>query len=165
MLLPCCINPHNTRSHGLGWRSKFPPPDQGCRFSLRNTPVLSSRVELAFSRERNRGISAKRFLFFAHFQKHRFALIPPRVRFGLRLTHLVGMTKSTTAGKSTASDHGGSLLVLHDDRGLRLARSSRFRCIDNQSGNPHLTSPWSGGGIAAPQPDSANANCHVEFGN
>jgi hypothetical protein len=33
---------------------------------------------------------------------HRFALIPPRVRFGLRLAHLVGMTEKAHTRKSTA---------------------------------------------------------------
>ncbi len=32
------------------------------------------------------------FFFPARFQTNRFAAIPPRVRFGLRLAHLVGMT-------------------------------------------------------------------------
>ena len=39
------------------------------------------------------GSTRSDFFFPARFQAHRFAAIPPRVRFGLRLAHLVGMTE------------------------------------------------------------------------
>jgi len=54
-------------------------------------------------RERSRGY-AERFLFPAERQAHRFAAIPPRVRYGLRLAHLVGMTNKDEARKSTVLD-------------------------------------------------------------
>jgi hypothetical protein len=68
---------------------------------------LSSRAELAFFRERSRGINAERFLFPARFQANRFAAISPRVHFGLRLAHLVEMTNKEAARKSAASVRGG----------------------------------------------------------
>src|SRR5216683_2520651 len=58
--------------------SPLTPADRDRRFSPSETlPLLSSRAELAFFRERRRGINAERFLFSARFQAHRFALIPP----------------------------------------------------------------------------------------
>ena len=63
-------------------------------FSIDGDFRLSSRAELAFFASGVEGSTRSDFFLPARFQAHRFALIPPRVRFGSRLAHLVGMTKS-----------------------------------------------------------------------
>lgn len=57
------------------------------------TLVIPSRAR--FFRERSRAIKRSDF-FFPRSPTHRFALIAPRIRFGLRPSHLVGMTDKGT---------------------------------------------------------------------
>jgi hypothetical protein len=61
---------------------------------------LSSRVQLAFFASGVEGSTRSGFFSLARvLQAHRFALIPPRVRCGWRLAHLVGMTNEDAREK------------------------------------------------------------------
>jgi hypothetical protein len=61
---------------------------------------LSSRVQLAFFASGVEGSTRSGFFSPARvLQAHRFALIPLRVRFGLRLAHLVEMTNEDAREK------------------------------------------------------------------
>src|SRR6266851_3662395 len=71
----------------------MPPPDRDCRFSRSVAlPVCHPERSSHFFASGVEGSTRSDFFFPARFQTNRFAAIPPRVRFGLRLAHLVGMT-------------------------------------------------------------------------
>ena len=61
------------------------------------------------------GSTRSDFFFPARFQTNRFAAIPPRVRFGLRLAHLVGMTNKG-ARENRQSLSGGERAPLRRPR-------------------------------------------------
>ena len=76
-----------------------PPPNlpltRTVDFSLqRHFPAIPSGARI-FSRAQSRDQRGAISFFPRIFQTNRFALIPPRVRFGLRLARLVGMTKTS----------------------------------------------------------------------
>src|SRR5713101_3191822 len=74
------------------------------------------------------GSTRSDFFFPARFQTNRFAAIPPRVRFGLRLARLVGMTNKG------ARENRQSLVRGRDGNAPAISKE----CIQSQSGAPSI---------------------------
>src|SRR5713101_7909666 len=102
MTLSC--SPRLSRQEaGEGQPSPHLPRSRDCRFSRSAAlPVCHPERSSHFFASGVEGSTRSDFFFPARFQANRFAAIPPRVRFGLRLAHLVGMTNEGHARKSTA---------------------------------------------------------------
>src|SRR5216684_7466189 len=108
MTLSC--SPRLSRQEaGEGQPSPHLPRSRDCRFSRSAAlPVCHPERSSHFFASGVEGSTRSDFFFPARFQTNRFAAIPPRVRFGLRLAHLVGMTNKG-ARENRQPPRGGEL--------------------------------------------------------
>src|SRR5713101_9022373 len=115
MTLSC--SPRLSRQEaGEGQPSPHLPRSRDCRFSRSaSLPVCHPERSSHFFASGVEGSTRSDFFFPARFQTNRFAAIPPRVRFGLRLAHLVGMTNKG-ARENRQSLSGGERAPLRRPR-------------------------------------------------